>query len=472
MNNPVLQGDNLVLQLSRIDQLLTCGQYLWQAPAFHSQAINEMHQRIFAATPLKKAVGALDWESLEAVDADPRLLFDVLSVALDALVPGYAATFRELDNFLLPPEEAALTTDVAIPFWLETGIGGRKLDQIRHFIRDVPELRGNVVEWCAGKGHLGRLWLYHQNTLAGPTNEEGRGAPDRQLKNDHPGTQVHSVEWQADLCGQGSQLAAQHQVKQTFYCRNVLQPLQWAEIGAPRHALALHACGDLHRALLQHAEQEPLQTLILAPCCYHLTDDVHYRPLSKHVAKSSGLRLPKAALKLAVQGQVTGGRRITKLRHTEVEWRLAYQLARDAFGAAEQDGCRDEGNNGPSRPIQAHQPNNAAKNAHQPLPNVPKALLSEDFESFFRWACRQHNWQPPASIKPSNHDLWLTQAAQLHFKLKQLDLVRHSFRRLLELWLVLDRAVYLREQGYEVTVKVFCPYTTSPRNLLISAQRN
>ena len=51
-----------------------------------------------------------------------------------------------------------------------------------------------------------------------------------------------------------------------------------------------------------------------------------------------------------------------------------------------------------------------------------------------------------------------------------LDLVRHQFRRLLELWLVLDRALYLAEQGYRVEVGEFCSRELSPRNLLIDAR--
>ncbi len=40
-----------------------------------------------------------------------------------------------------------------------------------------------------------------------------------------------------------------------------------------------------------------------------------------------------------------------------------------------------------------------------------------------------------------------------------MELVRHLFRRPLELWLVLDRALFLQEQGYRVEVGSFA---TSP----------
>ena len=52
-----------------------------------------------------------------------------------------------------------------------------------------------------------------------------------------------------------------------------------------------------------------------------------------------------------------------------------------------------------------------------------------------------------------------------------MELVRHLFRRPLEIWLLLDRALFLEEQGYRVEVGTFCPKPTTPRNLLIRAVR-
>jgi len=53
----------------------------------------------------------------------------------------------------------------------------------------------------------------------------------------------------------------------------------------------------------------------------------------------------------------------------------------------------------------------------------------------------------------------------------RMELVRHLFRRPLELWLTLDRALFLREQGYQVEVGEFCTKRLTPRNLLIRAVR-
>ncbi|MGV8496106.1 methyltransferase, partial [Pseudomonas aeruginosa] len=55
---------------------------------------------------------------------------------------------------------------------------------------------------------------------------------------------------------------------------------------------------------------------------------------------------------------------------------------------------------------------------------------------------------------------------------RNLELVRALFRRPLELWLLLDRCLYLVEQGYSVRLGEFCPTSLSPRNLLILAERS
>ena len=54
----------------------------------------------------------------------------------------------------------------------------------------------------------------------------------------------------------------------------------------------------------------------------------------------------------------------------------------------------------------------------------------------------------------------------------RMELVRHLFRRPLELWLVLDRALYLQEQGYRVQIGEFCDKPLTPRNILIHAERD
>ena len=53
----------------------------------------------------------------------------------------------------------------------------------------------------------------------------------------------------------------------------------------------------------------------------------------------------------------------------------------------------------------------------------------------------------------------------------RLSIVRHAFRRAVEIWLALDLACHLESRGYQVALGTFCDRRLTPRNLLISARR-
>jgi hypothetical protein len=52
---------------------------------------------------------------------------------------------------------------------------------------------------------------------------------------------------------------------------------------------------------------------------------------------------------------------------------------------------------------------------------------------------------------------WQAVGEQRRSEVRRLELVRHAFRRALEMWLVLDLALGLEEAGFTVTVGTFCP---------------
>ena len=53
----------------------------------------------------------------------------------------------------------------------------------------------------------------------------------------------------------------------------------------------------------------------------------------------------------------------------------------------------------------------------------------------------------------------------------RLELVRSLFSPGLELWLVLDLALFLEENGYDCSLAQICPMSLTPRNILIEARR-
>ena len=50
-------------------------------------------------------------------------------------------------------------------------------------------------------------------------------------------------------------------------------------------------------------------------------------------------------------------------------------------------------------------------------------------------------------------------------------IIRNTFGRLLELYILLDRAIFLEEQGYEVKVEEIFDETISPRNISLTASQ-
>lgn len=346
-----------------------------------------------------------------------------LAHALDVFFPGLAQWQQHSERPIRSLELSPLQTNHAddapvareLPFWLSNGIKGRKKQQISDFAQavaaDLP-----VVEWCAGKGHLGRALAYW-------------GA-----------SKVCSVEWDAALCEQGQQAADKLQLPVRFHHADVLQAQADDLLQPGWQAVALHACGQLHIHLLQRGAAQGLSRFAVAPCCYHLIADEHYQPLSRQ-GQAQALLLDKHDLKLAVQQSTDHSPRALKLRKTESLWRMAFSVLQQQL---------------------------AGHQHYVPVPTMPKALLTGRFAEFCQWAAAQKQLPLPAEI---DEQYYLTAAQQRLHWANRVELVRHGFRSLLEHYLLLDRVVFLQEHGYAVQLQTFCNMAQTPRNALILATK-
>lgn len=388
---------SLSQQFEQLNAVLQQYHQYWQLLPFACDALP------WSEAPLQQCLLALEEQQIKQIDNSSELQQQWFGKFFPALFA--------LPQFFVPAADRVLS---ALPFWLENGIGGRKLQQIDAICRQWPEHILPVVEWCAGKGHLGRILAQR---FAAP---------------------VTSIEWQGALCRQGEELAGKYKLAQQFICADVLNDSLQHVLQPQQQLVALHACGQLHISLLEQAVQAGCQQLQLVPCCYHLIPQSQYQPMSSR-AQALDLQLSKDDLKLVVQGQVTAGERVEKLRGTEVLWRLAYDELR-----AEISGQR----------------------AYRPLASVSKHWFSADFADFAHWAAAQHQLTLPAALDWQYYLQLGTKRQQL---VQRIELVRHLFRRPLELWLMLDKALYLQQHGYEVRLTQLCDYHITPRNLLLSA---
>ena len=297
---------------------------------------------------------------------------------------------------------------------LNVDVPGRKWQQIEAFgaALQFAQTPRHWLDWCAGKGHLGRRLL-------------------------HTGQQLTCLEYDPALIASGQALSEHHGLPVTHRLQDVMADVA---ISAEHTPVALHACGDLHVRLLQVASAAGCKQLALAPCCYNRIQGNTYQPLSD-AGRASTLLLSLDDLGLPLSETVTAGKRVRLQRDTSMARRLGFDLLQRRLR-----GC-DE---------------------YLPTPSLPTHWLDKPFADYCRelarlkglstgeqdWAALEaHGWQRLAEVR-------------------NLELVRGLFRRPLELWLVLDRALFLSERGYRVEVGSFCDPALTPRNLMVLAERD
>lgn len=189
--------------------------------------------------------------------------------------------------------------------------------------------------------------------------------------------------------------------------------------------VALHACGDLHVRLLQLASSAGCKQLALAPCCYNrigaraLSSPVQRRPdVGIAVVRSMTLACPPAET-------VTAGARVRRQR--DISWRGAWaSITCNGNCAAATTSCP---------------------------PITASARLDKPFAD-----ATAGNWR---------HSKGYPQAGRIGWRWRRTvgggwprsgtwNWCVVCFGARWKLWLVLDRALFLRENGYRVEVGSFC----------------
>lgn len=349
--------------------------------------------------------------TLEQAEADHGQLWALLA---PAPFPHWAQRARELSSLGQLPHQASPRPRTAQQI---AAIPGRKLQQIEAFAACLQFAKAprHWLDWCSGKGHLGR-WLTRD------------------------GQALTCLEYDPLLIEAGNAISSRLDIEAQHLCQDVMAEDAAARLQPEHSPVALHACGDLHMRLLQLASARGCAHLAVAPCCYNRIAAPQYQPLSD-AAQASALQLSRDDLGLPLSETVTAGARVKRQRDRSMAWRLAFDLLQRRLRGSDQ------------------------------YLSTP-SLASEWFDKPFADFCRDL-----ATLRgvpaPGEHD-WdslQTQGWQRLAEVRNLELVRNLFRRPLELWLLLDRALYLQEQGYQVRLGHFCEYRLSPRNLLLLAER-
>ena len=325
-----------------------------------------------------------------------------------ARMAAQLSAIGELSTVALPSASQRLNVDVP----------GRKWQQIEAFASHLGFIHSprHWLDWCAGPDGLCRRLLQ----------------PHSQ--------QLTCLEYDPALVDAGIALSQHHHLPAEHRLQDVLADDAPLQLNAEHTAVALHACGDLHVRLMQLASLRGCRQLAIAPCCYNRIQAPHYQPLST-AAKASGLQLSIDDLGLPLSETVTAGTRVRRQRDQSMARRLGFDLWQRQLRGVDE---------------------------YLPTPSLAVSWLHKPYADYCLDLAALKSL--PVEAEPD----WLALEAagwQRLAQVRNLELLRNVFRRPLELWLVLDRALFLQEQSYEVQLGVFCEQPLTPRNLLLLAER-
>ncbi|WP_265531592.1 methyltransferase [Pseudomonas saponiphila] len=399
----ILQGPALLDRFQALNGFLLEHQALWRPRPFtHLQLPWET-----AHPELAQWLRQRSLEDAEAAHNQPEQL----------QAPAPFAQLAERSRILGTVAELPAATGPALHPRLNVDVPGRKWQQIEAFTASLQfhHTPTHWLDWCSGKGHLGRRLL-------------------------QAGQQLTCLEYDPALVANGEQLSRHHGLPARHVQQDVLAADAASHLNLQCTPVALHACGDLHVRLIQLASQQGCPQMAIAPCCYNRTRASHYQGLST-AAQASRLQLSLEDLALPMSETVTAGARVRRQRDASMARRLAFDLLQRQVRGIDQ---------------------------YLPTPSLPSHWLDEPFADY----CRHL-----AALKDLStvdcQDWAALEAAgwQRLAQVRNLELLRGLFRRPLELWLVLDRALFLQEQGYAVRLGTFCEAALTPRNLLLLAER-
>ena len=209
--------------------------------------------------------------------------------------------------------------------------------------------------------------------------------------------------------------------------------------------IGLHTCGMLAVDHLKVSVKSHTKAMLNMGCCYHkLPDGGSGQNISKFAQElPNKLTLEQFALTLASRAHRKMDEGDFDFKYKVKQFRYALHfLLHDRYG---------------------HQAMVNLGNSHPSLYDEPFAVYA--MEQFTRM-----NMLPNESMDELNTYFADPKLQDLIWRMQAATLIRNSFGRLLELYLQLDRVIYLEEQGYNSRLIEFFNEEISPRNLGIYAE--
>ncbi len=208
--------------------------------------------------------------------------------------------------------------------------------------------------------------------------------------------------------------------------------------------LGLHTCGPLANHQIITSARHKISGMINFGCCYH---KLEHDPLGQNISEFTKshpdkLEFGHFALTLSARAHRKMDETDYDLKQKVKAYRYAIHfLLHDEYG---QEKLLTLGNSSPK-------------------------LYDEDFGTYALEQLTRVQITPKHTKAELNAYFLAPERQKLLWNMTASGLLRNAMGRLLEMYILLDRAIYLEEQGYRVSLKEFFEEGVSPRNLGIVA---
>lgn len=329
-------------------------------------------------------------------------------------------------------EPVAQTSSLELEDWAWVGVKNKKQHEIEKIVPVLKNLKskkpfGHVIDIGGGVGHLARILAHYQGIESYSLDRE----KSFQKSGEERAQKYRKLPVAKNL----------HFINLTFGDKKDESELRLIA-NEKAFILGLHTCGNLANELIKTSLHFQTLGLLSFGCCYHkLVPDKEF-PTSEFY-RQKHLPFNQFALTLATRahGAISFDDYITK---KQVK---LYRFALHLWLYHKHD-IKDQFSVGENNTRDYHQA--FSSYAHQKLrqlnlPTAQKQELDDFYQAFY--------------CKSSTQDFYLG------------NLIRWQFGRALEVYLLIDRALFLIEQGMEVSLATFFDESLSPRNIGILATR-
>ncbi len=206
--------------------------------------------------------------------------------------------------------------------------------------------------------------------------------------------------------------------------------------------VGLHTCGKLALDIIRVSADKKVPALINFGCCYHTLDKDQLQNLSFFARENDPIFMTKYALTLACRAHKKLDEKDFDLKQKVKYYRYAiHVLLYDEYDVKK---LVILGNSNPK-------------------------LYDESFGVYVYDQFKRVDIKPKHTIEELNTWFKNPELLVLIDRMIAAGTIRNVLGRVLELYLQLDRAIFLEEQGYEVKVEEFFDEEISPRNIGITA---